>query len=265
MKWLLRYDLHEVQAEWVLPELPFEPWLVQPLSKQRLLICHPRCSFSPKDQKPNAAILDYEGKILTNLVLGDGILDIQVCDDIIWCAYFDEGIFGNRGWGEGSKSTPIGNTGLAAFDLTGKIIFKFQEPPHPDIDYEICDCYAMNVINNKEVWICPYTDFPLIKVGLDHKYQQWSTPPEISGNHSIALSWNRALLTNDYEKKFTRLIEFNNQGYSKLIKEFQVVDKTGNAFPLTVGRGADLYFTDPKYEEVYRLSIYDLDPYLLSS
>lgn len=166
----VRFDLKDNHAEWHLNHLPFEPDGVQPLSQQRILVYEVRCEFSSKPN-PNGLILDHKGQIQSGLVLGDGISHVQVCNDVIWCSYFDEGIFGNLGWdGDEPPKRPIGHSGLVAFDLTGKVIFEYDPPPHSEVCPYICDCYSMNVVSNHEVWICPYTDFPLVKTGLNHDY-----------------------------------------------------------------------------------------------
>ena len=84
-----------------------------------------------------------------------GIEDVQVTESgIIWTSYFDEGVFGNRGWND-----PIGKNGLVAWNGLGEKIYEFL--PTTELG-EICDCYALNVISDREVWLYYYTEFPPI-------------------------------------------------------------------------------------------------------
>ena len=49
-------------------------------------------------------------------------------------------MLGNYGW-----DNPIGSSGLNAWDRNGEVIFKNDKA-------DISDCYALNVVDDNEVW-----------------------------------------------------------------------------------------------------------------
>ena len=105
-----------------------------------------RCTYYGNDQYDlNAKVCDRDGKLL-----GDGIQSVQVTENgTIWTSYFDEGIFGNYGW-----SDPIGSCGMLAWDEHGNKLYENHAA-------DIADCYALNVVNEDQVWFYYYTDFEL--------------------------------------------------------------------------------------------------------
>ncbi|MFI7578403.1 hypothetical protein [Micromonospora sp. NPDC049497] len=58
----------------------------------------------------------------------------------LWVGYFDEGVYGNFGWG-GPGPAPIGATGIARFTETLHPEWHFPTDDLSPID----DCYALNV------------------------------------------------------------------------------------------------------------------------
>jgi hypothetical protein len=74
---------------------------VQPLPDGGVLLVGARCRWRDGAAESNAATYDAEGELLREGVLGDGIEDVQTTPSgEIWVSYFDEGVYGNRGWGE---------------------------------------------------------------------------------------------------------------------------------------------------------------------
>ena len=95
----------------------------QPLSGGRVLVVGARCVYDPeRGPERNAEIHGPDGELLARGTLGDGIAYVRTdTEDGIWAGYFDEGIFGNNGWGRGQGGPdPIGAPGLVRFrdDLT---------------------------------------------------------------------------------------------------------------------------------------------------
>ncbi|GAA2074310.1 hypothetical protein GCM10009801_28170 [Streptomyces albiaxialis] len=94
----------------------------QPLSGGRVLVVGARCVYHPEEgPERNAEIHGADGRLLARGTLGDGIAGIRTdVADGIWVSYFDEGIFGNNGWGGPDGPEPIGSDGLVRFadDLT---------------------------------------------------------------------------------------------------------------------------------------------------
>ncbi len=89
---------------------------VQTFPDGAVLVVGRRCRWSPEGPEHNAAIYGPEGALIRTGVLGDGIEHVAVSSSgDIWVGYFDEGVFGNYGWG-GPGPEPIGSAGLVRFD-----------------------------------------------------------------------------------------------------------------------------------------------------
>lgn len=164
---------------------------IQRLPNGSFLIVGSRCKWTCEGPEHNALIVARDGTIQREGCLGDGLQHVQVGrDGTIWTGYFDEGIFGNYGWGGTDGPTPLGAAGLAAWssDLT-----KTWEPdPTQGL---ISDCYALNVTDDA-VWICPYTDFPIVRIA-DGQTKVWTTS-NISGPRGILVSGERVALIGSY-------------------------------------------------------------------
>lgn len=116
-----------------------------------------------------AEIYDRRGShVLRTLDLGDASEEIQTTPDgRIWVSYFDEGVFGNG----------IGNEGLVCFDSNGHPIFKYATFANRADLPHISDCYSLNVASDA-VWVCYYTDFPLVclrNFELGGIWQDWGS------------------------------------------------------------------------------------------
>lgn len=121
------------------------------------------------ESRPGGArIFDKSGsKLLRTIDLGDASEDIQTTPaGHIWVSYFDEGVFG-RG---------IAQHGLVCFDPNGKAIFRYAEFAEQHSLPHIDDCYALNVCEDL-VWVCYYSDFPLVclrEFQLKDRWDQWA-------------------------------------------------------------------------------------------
>jgi hypothetical protein len=103
--------------------------------------------------------------------LGDGIDDVQVtASGDVWVGYFDEGVFGNRGWG-GRGREPLGAAGLVRWSGPPELRPAWRYPGAAPLD-PIVDCYALNV-DGEDAWICPYTDFPVVHVDRAGRVRAW--------------------------------------------------------------------------------------------
>jgi hypothetical protein len=209
---------------------------IQPLpAKEILLVCARSHYKSPNDFERNGRIYSLGGKFSREILLGDGIQSVQATSNgTIWTSFFDEGVFGNFGWDE-----PIGSSGLVAWDSTGNKIYGFQ--PTDGLD-SICDCYALNVESDTDVWLYYYTEFPLVH--LHHKKIQsvWNMP--ISGSDGFAVSGSRALFRGGYGDRDTyHLFSLNNNGKVKLLKLLKFTDEARQTIiaESVVGRGGSLY------------------------
>ena len=96
---------------------------------------------------------DRLGQLQRTLDLGDASNHVQTTPNgKIWVGYFDEGVFGHS----------VGGAGLVCFDALGKPIFKYSEFAQRHELSFIDDCYAMNVVDDEEVWTSYYSEFPLV-------------------------------------------------------------------------------------------------------
>lgn len=135
-----------------LPETVENYHTVQPLGEDAWLLVRGRAD-SEGDR--NVHVHDAHGRHLRSFHAGDGIQDVQTArDGTSWVGYFDEGVFGN---------TSLGQAGLVRLDAMGNCSLEYNGLAGgrvPGID----DCYALNVASDREVWLCYYTDSPLVKL-----------------------------------------------------------------------------------------------------
>lgn len=209
---------------------------LQPLPHGKVLLVSSRCCrFADGSVENNARVYDESGQLVGEFCLGDGIEDVQASGDgAIWVSYFDEGVFGNFGWGAMGVGEPIGSAGLACFDTTGVAQWTYRPPPNIGT---IDDCYALNVAEDA-TWAYYYSDFPLVRIGTTRQIKAWST--EVSGAKAFAVWGDRVLLFGGYEEQRLRCTLWQ-LGASKLVnpKDFRLILPTGNAFEggAVVGRG----------------------------
>ena len=73
---------------------------VQPMPGGRFLVAGARCRWRPEGPDRNAVLYDADGQVVSEHVLGDGIAHVLATSTgQVWVGYFDEGIYGNYGWG----------------------------------------------------------------------------------------------------------------------------------------------------------------------
>jgi hypothetical protein len=156
---------------------------VQPLPDELLLVSSRAALRGPDDHDQNGRIYSRSGEFKSGILLGDGVSSVQTTPKgRIWTGYFDEGIYGNFGW-----NTPIGASGLVAWDTQGRKTFEFESKGAPAID----DCYALNVAGEDDVWLYYYSDFPLVRLRNDRIASVWKMP--IHGCSAFAIADRHAL------------------------------------------------------------------------
>lgn len=129
-------------------------YMIQPIG-EHLLLLGARCNYKGENgPEKNALIVDFNGNTINEFCFGDGIEDCIVMKngDIV-TSYFDEGVFGNYGWID-----PIGRCGLIVWTCDGRIKWK--------ADRGICDCYAINIDEQDNLWYYYYAEFELVKTDL---------------------------------------------------------------------------------------------------
>jgi hypothetical protein len=193
---LLAYDggTADCIADFFVREEPYNIHFVQPLLDRFLLVCARSSRRSDVDIEHNGRIYDRMGHLEGELVLGDGIQDIQVtANGRIWAAYFDEGIFGNFGWHQ-----PLGASGLVAWDSAGDVQYQFAPPPPLEA---MADCYAINAPSESDLWCCYYTDFPLVHIQESQVIGSWESP--VAGSDAFAISEAGVLFRGGYKDRDT--------------------------------------------------------------
>jgi hypothetical protein len=170
--------------------------------------------------------------------LGDGIEDVLTTPSgDAWVGYFDEGVYGNYGWG-GPGPGPLGSCGLARFGPGGDQDWRFS----PDDTAPIDDCYALNV-TGETVWACYYSDFPLVKVE-DGEVTAWRNDLA-HGAKSLIVDERRVGMAAGYRPVRDRLVIGElGDGDLRDAGRYQLVLPDGRPLPddvRMVGRGPDLH------------------------
>lgn len=205
-----------------------------------VLLAGARCFWRAEGAEKNAFAVDWSGRELARFTLGDGIQDLRTTrDGTIWTSYFDEGVFGNYGWGSPGPA-PIGETGLMAFSSTGDARFAYDHAAARTDS--VVDAYAMNVVGEAEVWLYFYTEFPIVRI-LDGAYHVWN--PDVAGARALAVREDRVLLFGDYKHhNLGRIVELGRGSSAKVVGEVKLVDNRGE--PLTralpYGVAGNLFF-----------------------
>lgn len=209
---------------------PYVVYALQPLGADLLLLC---VRPGPAVGALNGRVYSREGRLLRELALGDGIEHVQTTrKGAIWTAYFDEGVFGDD---------PISAHGLAAWNAQGECTYRYS-PDLAGLD-SICDCYALNVADDRETWLYYYTQFPLVLLREHRVIRYWNVP--ISGAHAFAVRREHALFTGGYrEHAQLALLRLGEGTQCDLLARFEPCDADG--VPLLAerfhGRADVLYF-----------------------
>jgi hypothetical protein len=161
---------------------------IQPLGDNERLVVAARCTrYEDGSYDLNGKVFSSEGILIREFLLGDGIQGVATTKNgRIWTSYFDEGVFGNYGWDH-----PVGSSGLLAWDKNGERIFSYNG----EAGY-ICDCYALNVLGDDDVWFYFYTDFNLVHLSKDSMI---SYKPGIDGSDGFVIYDKYVLFRGGYD------------------------------------------------------------------
>jgi len=174
--------------------------IVQPLPGGETVVVGSRAARDEEGHERNASVYDEDGLLVREFLLGDGIQDVQATEDgKIWVSYFDEGVYGNFGWGDPGGPSPIGASGLIRFDRAGAIEWEFDPPANVE---PIDDCYALNV-SDGTAWAYYYASFTLARVH-EETVTAWDTP--VAGARAIAVRDDTVWLVGGYPADETRCV-----------------------------------------------------------
>jgi hypothetical protein len=226
----------DVALDVVIAEEQFNIHDVQPLSREEiLLVCGRSYYRGPDDYDRNGRVYSRDGRFIRAILLGDGIETVQATSEgVIWTSYFDEGVFGNYGWRQ-----PVGASGLVAWDSVGEMVFEFQ--PAEGLD-SICDCYALNVASDSDVWCYYYMDFPLVRLRNGRIHSVWQVP--ISGSSAFAVSRKHAVFRGGYDDRDVyHLLALGGNGKAEPLSSFRLTEENGTQLVAdrVVGRGDRLH------------------------
>lgn len=133
------------------------PFVARLASTGHILIVGARCAVTREGPEYNAFMFDDDGTLVRRGVMGDGISHVCVdATDSIWAGYFDEGIFGNFGWG-GDGPEPLGSPGIVRFNSRFDVTWAAPQTA----ETAMADVYAMTT-HGADVIACPYDSFRLL-------------------------------------------------------------------------------------------------------
>ena len=220
---------------------------VQPLPDELLLVCGRSCYNGPEDFEKNGRVYTRAGRFAREILLGDGIQSVQTTSGgVIWTSYFDEGVFGNYGW-----QTPVGASGLVAWNAAGNNLFEYEPPEGLD---SICDCYALNVASEEDVWLYYYTEFPLVRLRRYEIESAWKMP--LAGSGAFAISAGHALFRGGYKDPNTyQLFSLVPHGKPVLLAKIELRDERGRKLlaDRVVGRNDSIHLLSDGF--LYRIDV----------
>lgn len=233
-------------------EIPKYPML-QPLPGDRTLIVGSRCQWRPEGPERNALVVDGDGQVVAEGTLGDGIEEVLTTPSgQIWAGYFDEGVFGNNGWGEPDAPAPVGAPGIVRFAPDLGVAWTYPRPPEGDW---IADAYALNV-DGETAWSCYYTDFPVARVEAG-AVTRW--PGGAPGTKALIVDGERCALIGGYGTDRDRYVTGSLTPGGFVPDAVGVLTLPGGAElgrRRWVGRGAELHtFVEDRW---YKVSVADL-------
>lgn len=227
---------------------------LQPLPQGRVLVVGARCRWRADGPERNAVVYGSDGRVDAQATLGDGIEHVfTTTSGQVWVGYFDEGVYGNYGWGEAVP--PVGDSGLVRFSPHLQPAWRF--PSHVDNQWgAISDCYALNV-TDEEVWTCYYTDFPIVRI-RDGAVTGWRN--QVEGAKALVVSGTRVGLFGGYRPHTDRFVvgELADQAM-RVVDEYRLVLPDGAplpAHPAVIGRAAVLHVLTA--DHWYRLPLDDI-------
>lgn len=234
--------------------IPRQPWnyhYIQLLGEdQLLLVCARAIKYENGEVDENARIFDTRGNFVRSFCLGDGIEQISAsADKKIWTGYFDEGVFGNYGWDD-----PIGKHGLINWTEFGEVIYTYEQPDK----HFIMDCFALNVLPNKEIWFtCGLWDSQIgsRRNGKTTYYMNEEVP-----NHLSAFAVTGDYLLSDDKARndgVFHLAKRTDAAYHK-VYELKFINSAGNQIrPVFVsGRGSKLLLQGENESYLFDLADY---------
>jgi len=160
----------------------------------------------------------------------------------VWAGYFDEGIYGNYGWGRADSQEPVGAYGIVRF--SPGLDPGWHYPGYNEVGPwgPIDDCYALNV-DSTGAWACYYSGFPVVCI-RDVTVAGWHN--DITGARALAVAGSRVALFGGYGPDYDRLaLTELGADRAQPAGEYRIVLSGGEPLPAgtqVIGRGSRLHF-----------------------
>ena len=226
-----------------IPALTLAHITVQPMPGDRFLVVGARCRWRRDGPDRNAVLYDARGQVVSEHVLGDGIAHVLATSTgQVWAGYFDEGIYGNYGWGQAESEPPVGAYGIVQFSPELEVAWHYPHYTAAGPWEPVNDCYALNVADAC-TWACYDSDFPVVCI-RDGTVTGWHN--HIKGVQALAVAGSRVALFGGYGPDHDRLaLTELGAGRARLAGEYRVVLPGGQPLPpgtQVTGRGPLLHF-----------------------
>jgi hypothetical protein len=202
-----------------------------------------RCRWRPEGPDRNAVLYSADGQVVSEHVLGDGLAHVLATSaGQVWAGYFDEGIYGNYGWGRADTQEPVDAYGIVRFSPALEPAWHYPRYTEVGPWDPISDCYALNV-DDSCARACYYSDFPVVRI-CDGAVTGWRN--DVQGASALAVAGSRVALFGGYGADRDRLaIAELGDGRAEPAGEYRVVLPDGHPVPAgtqIIGRGSRLHF-----------------------
>lgn len=239
-------------------DFPLAHPAVQPLPDDRVLAVGTRARWRQDGPDRNAIIYSADGTALTAQTLGDGIEHVfTTSTGHVWVGYFDEGVYGNYGWGDTDDREPIGSCGLARFSPDLKADWRF--PSNVNNPWgAISDCYALNVdADTDTAWTCYYTGFPIVGI---HQGALTGRHGDGTAARALITDGSRIALYGGHGTDRDRLVAGQlTDDRMQSTRHYRLALPDGRKLPgdaRVIGRGTDLHILTS--HDWYRLDLGDI-------
>jgi hypothetical protein len=184
-----------------------------------------------------------DGQVVSKHVLGDGIGHMLATRaGEVWAGYFDEGIYGNYGWGRAETEEPVGAYGIVRFSPGLGPAWHYPKYTEVGPWDAISDCYALNV-DDSCAWACYYSDFPVVRI-CDGAVTGWHN--DVKGASALAVAGSRIAMFGGYGADRDRLAAAElGADRAEPTGEYRIVLPDGQSLPegtQIIGRGSRLHF-----------------------
>jgi hypothetical protein len=222
-------------------ELTLANITVQPMPQSRFLVAGVRCEWHRDGPDCNAVLYDEHGHLISQHTLGDGIAHLLATSTgQVWAGYFDEGIFGNYGWGQHDTAQPIGAPGIVQFSPQLEPAWRFPHYTTIGLPDGISDCYVLNVEDGR-TWACYDAGYPIVRIH-DGTVQAWRN--DSGGGSALAAADSHVALFGAYSAGHHRLALTELDGdHAVPGNQYRVVLPDGQPLPggiQVIGRGSRL-------------------------